>query len=218
MGTRQRHPVQSGAGRPRPHAHPRHPASPHQLRNWPTARPATFSRSFCPTGGSSSSSSTVRRTCGAFNSGWLDDPQITRLTDAAAAARYLAPGWLAYIRGGSLVARRLDLSSRTLAGDPVQIADRIAYGAVSGWAGFSASTAGVIGYRAEARARRQLTWFDRKGAVLGTFGPVDDTMTDPALSPDAQRAAVQRRLQNQTDIWVMDTRFIPFHVWSESVR
>ena len=38
----------------------------------------------------------------------LGDANVTRLTDADAAGRYIPPGWLAYVREGSLVARRFD--------------------------------------------------------------------------------------------------------------
>lgn len=54
--------------------------------------------------------------------GSLDDAQVTRLTDADAAGRFIVAGWLTYIRQGTLVARRFDVTHHALSGDPVSIA------------------------------------------------------------------------------------------------
>ena len=137
----------------------------------------------------------------------LDGPQVTRLTDADAAGRFIA-GWLAYVRQGSLVARRVDVKGRVLSGDTVPIADGVVV-ETGGTrrAGFSTSASGVISYRVSQQLRRQLTWFDRKGAVVGTLGPIDETLAGIELSPDGRRAAVQR----SGNIWLIDalrtTRF-----------
>jgi len=77
---------------------------------------------------------------------------------------------------------------------------------------FSASAAGDVVYRAGASTRRQLTWFDRSGKVVGVLGAVDENaLNHPDLSPDGHRVAVDRNVQNNVDIWLMDgnrtTRF-----------
>ena len=64
---------------------------------------------------------------------------------------------------------------------------------------------GTIAYRQEPAARRQLTWFDRHGARIGTIGPADSTVAAPALSPDGQRAAVTRAIDGNQDIWIIDS-------------
>jgi Tol biopolymer transport system component len=139
----------------------------------------------------------------------LGDANVTRLTDADAAARYIPPGWLAYGREGSLVARRFDVEQGVLTGEQVPLAGTVAFD--RGRTALSASATGVFAYRGELPVRRQLTWFDRKGAVLGTLGLVDDTLDAPDLSPDGKRAAVHRTVQRQTDVWIIDalrtTRF-----------
>ena len=139
----------------------------------------------------------------------LGDANVTRLTDADAAARYIPPGWLAYGREGSLVARRFDVEQGVLTGEQVPLAGTVAFD--RGRTALSASATGVFAYRGDLPVRRQLTWFDRKGAVLGTLGPVDDTLDGPDLSADGKRAAVYRTVQRQTDIWIIDalrtTRF-----------
>ena len=57
----------------------------------------------------------------------LGDANATRLTDADAPGRYIHPGWLAYIREGSLVARRFDVEQGVLTGEQVPIAGAVAY-------------------------------------------------------------------------------------------
>ena len=42
------------------------------------------------------------------------------------------------------------------------------------------------------------------GVTLGTLGPPDDSLLSPELSPDGRRVAVQRKVQNNEDIWILD--------------
>jgi Tol biopolymer transport system component len=77
---------------------------------------------------------------------------------------------------------------------------------------FSVSRDGIVAYRPSGAEPRQLTWFDRTGKPLGTFGPPDDKeLVAPSLSPDGHRVAAHRTVQNNTDIWIYDaarmTRF-----------
>jgi hypothetical protein len=57
--------------------------------------------------------------------GSLDSPETKRLTAADTAAAYAPPGWLLFIRQGTLVVQRLDLSRRELTGNPVTVADPV---------------------------------------------------------------------------------------------
>src|SRR5262249_19792362 len=53
--------------------------------------------------------------------------------------------------------------------------------------------------------RRQLTWFDRSGKAVGTLGAPDENgLQEVSLSPDGRRVAVQRTVQRNTDIWILD--------------
>ena len=137
--------------------------------------------------------------------GSLDESNATRLTTADAAGVYASPGWLLFIRGGTLLAQRLDLTRRELTGDPVAVADAVAFNSDLASA-VSASPAGLVAYReGGAGARRQLTWFDRAGTATGTVGALDENnLLSPRLSPDGRRVAVHRTLQGNTDIWLLD--------------
>jgi serine/threonine protein kinase len=138
--------------------------------------------------------------------GAVGDGQVTRLIGADALGGYAAPGWLTYIQDGTLLARRLDLRNRVLEGDPVVIADDVWYAASfnNRASGFSASHSGVMAYRTVIQPRRQLIWFDRRGAPLGPIGPADATLTSPVVAPDGRRVAVGRTVQRQMEVWILD--------------
>jgi dipeptidyl aminopeptidase/acylaminoacyl peptidase len=157
--------------------------------------------------------------------GSLDDPASRRLTPADTAAVLSPDGWLLYLRQGTLVAHRFDATTATLSGEPITITDRVRFGSGVWNIGAFSAAQGMIAYRAGERSRRQLTWFSRAGRSLGTFGPPDDgDLLNPELSPDGQRVAVQRTVQNNDDIFVFDgarrTRFTTdaeretYPVWS----
>jgi hypothetical protein len=136
--------------------------------------------------------------------GSLDSAETKRLTAADAGGAYLPSGWLLWVRAGTLVGRRLDLERRELTGDPVTVADLVAFDNNAS-AAFSVSAAGLLAYRPGAANRRQLTWFDRTGKTLGTMGALDENdLARPRLSPDGRRAAVSRTAQGNTDIWLLD--------------
>ena len=157
--------------------------------------------------------------------GSLDAPETKRLTAADAAGVYDPAGWLLFIRGGTLLAQRLDLTRRELTGDPVTVADPVAIDGTTFASAVSVSAAGLVAYRSGGANRRQLTWFDRAGKALGTVGaPDENDLTAPRLSPDGRRVAVYRTVQGNTDIWLLDadrtTRFTfdpsldRFPIWS----
>ena len=144
--------------------------------------------------------------------GSLDSSETKRLAASDAAGAYLPGGWLLFIRAGTLFAQRLDVERGDLTGDPITIADPVAYDATTFTGGFSASASGLLAYRRGGAGQTQLNWFDRSGKVLGSLGPPDaSSLNGPRLSPDGRRAAVHRTVQNNTDIWIADatrtTRF-----------
>ena len=143
--------------------------------------------------------------------GTLDAPDTHRLTAADAAGVYWASpsvpedGWLLSVRAGTLVAQRLDLDQAALTGDPVTLADAVAVDPSASAAAVSVSASGLVAYRSSAGSRRQLTWVDRSGLALGPLGaPGENDLFTPSVSPDGQRVAVTRRVQGNTDLWLLD--------------
>ena len=76
---------------------------------------------------------------------------------------------------------------------------------------FSVSGPGVLAHRAGAGAKRQLVWVDRTGKTLGTIGPPDENAAQtPELAPDGQRVAINRTVQGNVDVWLIDmSRGVP---------
>jgi len=170
---------------------------------------------------------------GGIHLGTLDAGAPTRLTAADAAGSYLPAealreggarpsvavrdggprpaeafgggGWLLWTRAGTLVAQRLDVARRALTGDPVPLADAVASDGTVFRSAVTVSATGLVAYRGGSVSRRQLTWVDRTGKVLGTLGAPDESnLRDPRVAPDGRRVAVQRTVQGNTDLWLLD--------------
>lgn len=148
--------------------------------------------------------------------GSLDGRETFRLTSALSGAAYLpatalatgrerSDGWIVWVREGTtLLAQPIHVGKHALVGAPITVADNVP-SELGGYAPVSASLTGLIAYRAAGAGRRQLTWFDRTGAPLGTLGPPDDSeLTNPELSPDGRRVAAFRTVDGNTDIWLVD--------------
>jgi eukaryotic-like serine/threonine-protein kinase len=128
-----------------------------------------------------------------------------RLTAADAPGAFLPPDWVVFMQQTLLVARRLDIGRAELTGDSIKLADKVGSNP-TGAAGFSVSTAGTIAYRrSTGESRRQLSWFDRTGKLLGVIGdPGTSSFSDPELSSDGSRIAVFRSIENNDDVWLID--------------
>jgi Tol biopolymer transport system component len=142
--------------------------------------------------------------------GTTDGAESKRLTAADTSAAYLPPDHIVFLRQTALLVQSFDVFHRTLTGDPVTIADpvgsasdRFTGGLFNG--GFSVSVSGRLAYRTGDRGSYQLVWFDRTGKQLGVAGEPDSAdLGSPELSPDGRRLAVDRIVQGNRDVWLMD--------------
>jgi dipeptidyl aminopeptidase/acylaminoacyl peptidase len=107
------------------------------------------------------------------------------------------------VRAGTLVAQRLDLARRTLVGDQVVVADSVGVDAGNTAGGVSVSASGPIANRASGAGQGQLRWVDRTGKTLGAIDAPGD-VSNPRVSPDGRRVVVQRTVQGNTDLWLLD--------------
>ena len=130
-----------------------------------------------------------------------------RLIASEAAAKYVAssgggPGSLFFLRGEALMTQPFDASRLELTGRSVQMADRVStnsFGAL-----FSVSNNGLLAYAATGGDKRQLTWYDREGKVLGHVGELTGR-DELALSPDGTRVAEGRVDDRGTwGVWMLD--------------
>ena len=136
----------------------------------------------------------------------LEGGTTERLLDADAPGVYAASGHLLFVRQGRLIAQEFDPARLALGGTPVPIAEQIVAAADQSVAGLSASAAGSLVYRAGlAGGQRQFIWFDRSGQELGKVGDPDSASpTSLSLSPDGRSLGMNRTVNGNTDIWMLD--------------
>lgn len=135
--------------------------------------------------------------------GRLDGTAPVRVIESTSVAAYHPAGWLILGHRGSLVAWRFDPEKASLAGDPVALGVDYPEANVQG-VRVSVSGNGLIAHRSVGSRIRQLQWLDRSGELRGTFGEPDATYSNPRISPDGQRIAIDRTVAGNTDIWVLD--------------
>jgi Tol biopolymer transport system component len=136
--------------------------------------------------------------------GSLDGSEPKRLAQADTGAVYFGDGYVAFMRQTTLIAQHLDVQRGELTGDPVKIAESVGANGINSGA-FSVSSAGLIAYRTGSDSLRQFRWYDRAGKALGDVGQAESTIVIyPELSLDRSRLAMQRLMQGNTDVWLMD--------------
>ena len=135
--------------------------------------------------------------------GSLDGRVKKQLIQSNWAAMY-AEGHLLYMDANILMARRFDVSSLQVTGDPVVVAERVG-SSTAGFATFSASHTGQLAYAAPTIDVGKLTWMDRTGKPGATVGG-EASYIDFRLSPDESRLAVAKFDQavGTTDVWLTD--------------
>jgi len=141
-----------------------------------------------------------RETAGVYV-GELGTTKSQRLIDVMSSCAYAAPGFLLYARDTTLYAQPFDTGRLQLLGDPVPIADAVAYNPQTGRVPAAASDTGVVALRAPPIT--ELVWVDRSGARQGVAAPAG-TYFGFSIAPDGRRVAAAR-LDPQvgtTDIWM----------------
>jgi len=136
--------------------------------------------------------------------GALDGTAPSPLVEADSRAQYVEPGYLLYVREGTLVAQAFDAGAGRLTGEPRPLADQVDAGS-SGQADFSASRDRTLVYRRTRLVARRLVWRDRAGRELGAVGELEG-FGDLSLSPQGSRLAVDIYDEEgeQRDVWIYD--------------
>ena len=150
----------------------------------------------------------------------IGELSVDRLLDADSPAVFVAPAHLLYVQHGSLLACAFDADTATITGKPVAIAGNVDVDPSAGFAALSASGSGTIAYRTgTVGTQRRFVWVDRQGRELAPVGAGFAERRGPsygAISPDGRRLAVQRSMDGNTDIWLLDLdRGIPVRFTTE---
>lgn len=135
----------------------------------------------------------------------LDSGETRDLVGAVSNLAFVKPGYLLFVRAGSLLAQPFDPKQLRLVGEPVVVGESLAEtGAANHSFEFSASNTGVLAYRS-ADPTSQLVWMDRAGRQLERIG-------DPArrgfleLYPGRNQVAWEQLDADgrNADLWLLD--------------
>ena len=148
----------------------------------------------------------------AVYAGSLDGGEPKLLLPNDSNAVYASPGYLLFIREGTLMAQHFDPGSLRLSGDAVPVAEHAAILTTVSQGILTASGNGMLAYETGenfADAGR-LLWRDRSGKEVRETDASSGLMyLDPAISPDGRKLAVivlpkGAQSVNRPNIWVFD--------------
>jgi serine/threonine protein kinase/Tol biopolymer transport system component len=116
----------------------------------------------------------------------------------------LPPDRVVYFREGELRVQRIDLQLASLLGNPETIATGVPESS-AGRGAFSVSAGGTVAYRVGG-VSVELAWFDRTGRMLARAAEPDTAqqVVGARLSPDGSRIALDRMVDGNRDVWVLD--------------
>jgi Tol biopolymer transport system component len=138
--------------------------------------------------------------------GSVDSPHSTFLGEIPSQVQVVEPGYLLFVREGTLMYVRFDAKSLAIGGEPARLADGVYYFKPTGQALFSASFDGVLTYRPTVGS--SLTWVDKSGQRVGTIGPPGAFQEWIRFSADGSEvvAAVVDWKIGTLDLWMFGTR------------
>lgn len=137
----------------------------------------------------------------------LDSPTPKRIVDDASNASYVAPGWLVFSRGESLMAVRFDARNLRTTAEPVALAvGKVGYYPDRSLAYFATSADSTLVYLPPTRYLTQMRWLDRDGQVFASEEQPGYFIA-ASVSPDGKRMAFTRTedgTAQHADIWLHD--------------
>ena len=138
--------------------------------------------------------------------GRFDGAESRCLGRADSRIEFVAPDLVLFVRGGTLMAQRVDLAAGAFAGSPVVIVSDAWWFSPSGAAEFSASADGRTLVARRDPGPAVLQWHDRAGRLLTTLGDPAPYFW-PRLSPDGSKLAVCVRepATGGRDVWLIAT-------------
>ncbi len=140
--------------------------------------------------------------------GTLGSEERKQILQTESRAIYTPPGFLLFLRQGTLMAQRFDPDRLKLTGEPVRVADEVAYNPFNARNTVTVSDNGLLVYRTgtgTGTPTSELLWFDREGKRIGTAAG-RGYYVRPGLSPDGQHVVVERLdlREDSRDLWLID--------------
>jgi eukaryotic-like serine/threonine-protein kinase len=133
-----------------------------------------------------------------------DAPKLILRGDSDAV--YAPPGYLLFVRDGTLVAQRFDVSGFRLTGEAMPLAENVAVAGISKRGLFNISENGTLVYMELSGVGRtgRILWYDRGGKQIAETGK-PGSIDMPSLSPDGNKLALAiEGASGRPDIWVYD--------------
>jgi len=128
-----------------------------------------------------------------------------RIFDADAAAVFVAPAHIVFLRGQTLFVQPFDPNRNDVTGTPAPLAADVELtNDARRWNAAVRAAPGVIAYRPQAAAQRQLTWLDRSGREVGKLDPSLGATGSFDISPDGMRLVFPRTADGNTDLWTFE--------------
>jgi len=125
--------------------------------------------------------------------GVLGSDEKHLIVGASSNVAYADPGYLLYWRDGALVAQRFDPRTYAVSGEPRTISDEVQYFPQIDLAVFDvAGKSTLVVQTGKGAAKSQLLWFDRSGKQVGAVVAPPGEFSNPDLSPDGRRIAIDQ--------------------------
>ncbi len=118
--------------------------------------------------------------------------------------QYADPGFLVFVKEGTLLAQRFDPEASRFVGDPLPIAEHVNYFLSTGHATFAVSPSGTLVFQSHDDVSH-LAWFDRSGRELETIGPPGNYL-NLSIADDGRRVFYDRTRPGigTFDVWSFD--------------
>jgi Tol biopolymer transport system component len=150
--------------------------------------------------------------------GSLDEEEPRQLLSGNTNGIYAPPGYLLFVRDGTLMAQAFDTKQRRLTGQAFPVAENVGAPNPFSAAGFSVSKSGDLAYWTGAIAWK-LNWLDRAGRLLGAV----DSPGLPArmsVGPDGKRVAVSilKHETGSTNIYLLEVSRGAFTLFTSDPR
>jgi len=149
----------------------------------------------------------------AIYAGSLDSDERTRVMAAESNVAVTESGILLFQRSGAVYALSFEAGSLTVAGEPVLIADGVAFNGGNGRGSFDVSRTGVLAYNQSGSGTSfdsgpetwlwQPTWAERTGNEIARVGAYH-RYRGAEVSPDGTRIALHRHDDAGGDVWVIE--------------